>query len=370
MRPVALSLALSLAATAASAQPRAPSVVTLEGAPDGGRTEVILRAPDDPSSQPVTLGAVSHADGSARRAAVLEGPSWQRPVVLLAVAERPSRRGETYTSALYRVDGTGAPTRLCGGLTDASRPLVTARGAVVVQRGVDGVEPIPTGRRFVERTDALRLDVVDVRTGQLRAAWSGEGQVAFLAAALRGDEVLVYQVTSRGAPLFALDVATGATRTLLADTPMSRDFSYDAARDEVVFARPTARGSATWDVLSIPAHGPSPATPRLRWRTADDHPMPRALRDGAVAVSLPGDHGLGLLAPGVTVPTTVAPLGDGSDAALAESADGQWLALRHTTAQREVFALRHRATGRVVEVPPVRAAWVDVVGFAPTRGAP
>lgn len=368
MRPVTLAIALTLAATAVFAQSRAPSVVTLEGPPDGARTEVILRALDG-SSQPVTLGEVTHADGSARRAVVLPGASPMRPVVLLAVAERASRHGASHESALYRVDG-GATVRLCGGLTDASRPLVTARGSVVVQRGADGDEPTARGRVLVERTDALTLDVVDPRTGQLRGAWSGAGQIAFLAAALRGDEVLVYQVTSRGSPLFALDVTTRATRTLLSDTPMSRDFSYDVSRDEVVFTRPTAYGSDTWEVVSVAAHGPSPATPRVRWRAASDHLMPRALRDGSVAVSLPGDRGLGVIAPNASTPTTVAPMGDGSDAALAETSDGQWLALRHTTAQEEVFAVRHRATGRVITVPPVRGPWVDVAGFAPTRGAP
>ncbi|MBK8697950.1 MAG: hypothetical protein IPN17_38320 [Deltaproteobacteria bacterium] len=219
---------------------------------------------------------------------------------------------------------------------------------MLVQRGHDGEDlpPEVTHRRLVERTDALRLDAVDPATGSLRPVWSGRGQLAFLATALRDDEVLVYLLQDSGSSLLRLDARTGDVALLHPDLSLARDFSYDAARDEVVFAR--ALSPTVYEVASLRAHDPSPAAITPRWRSSSDHLMPRVLRDGAIGLSLPGDHGLGWLPRGASVqstPAVFAPRGDGSDALLSESDDGRWIALRHTTDRDESVVVAQRRGG-------------------------
>ena len=353
----------------APADPRSvappPRVVLLEGAPDGAVTAVVLRAPTT-GAQPRTLGSITHVEGSARRASLARPFDPAHPVVYAVAAERLSLHGSTYESALWRVEEGVAPRRLAGGVTDASRPIVTERGAVVVQRGRDGEAPAPVDRVLRERVDELTLDVIDPANGAARTAWSGRGMIAFLAAAMRGDEVLVYHVREGGAALFALDVSTGSTRPLVTQMDaLARDFSYDASRDEVAFARASLRREGVYEVVSMPAHGPALDASRLqtRWRATNDHLMPRALSDGAIVISLPDDRGLGVLEAFPRMPSRAAPFGDGADEALGESPDGRWLALRHRTRDREVLGLYERATGRAVEVDRP-SLYTEFVGFA------
>ena len=378
MRSSPRSLVLLLGAlagcvTPASAQPRPgsvpPAVVLLRGPPDAARTAVVLQRPDAQGPGTV-LGSFAHLPSSARHAALLRGPAGVAPVVLAVAADREAPRGGSFHSALFRIDpATGATTRLCGELADNSRPLVTARGTVLVQRGADGDDPTPApDRRLVERADALRLDAIDPVTGAVRPVWSGRGQLAYLATALRDDEVAVYLLRDSGASLLRLDARTGAARVLHPDLPLARDFSYDAARDEVIFAR--ALSPTVYEVAALAAHVDGGAvTPR--WRAASDHLMPRALRDGTIGLALPGDRGLGWLARGAGVqstPTTFAPRGDGSDALLAESDDGRWVALRHSTDRAEsvVVAARRGGSAHAIGSPD---EVIEFVGFAPAGGA-
>ena len=374
MRPLLRSLlplllgALAGCVTPALAQPRptsAPAVVLLRGAPDATRTAVVLQRPD--AQGPATvLGSFPHLPSSARHAALLRGPAASQPVVLAVAAEREDPRGGSYHSALFRIDpATGTTTRLCGELVDGSRPLITARGTVLVQRGSDGDDPAPdpTRRRLVERTDALRLDAVDPLTGALRPVWSGRGQLAYLATALRDDEVLVYLLQDSRSSLLRLDARSGDAAVLHPDLPLARDFSYDAARDEVVFAR--ALSPAVYEISSLRAHDPS-AAHTARWRASSDHLMPRVLRDGAIGLSLPGDHGLAWLSRGASVQSPVAvfaPRGDGSDALLAESDDGRWIALRHTTDRDESVVIAPRRGGSAQGIASPDEV-IEFVGFA------
>ncbi len=359
----------ALGAREAPADPRRdappPRVVLLEGTPEGAETLVVLRAPTT-GAQPRVLGAITHVEGSARRASLASPFDPAHPVVYAVAAERPSRHGSTYESALWRVEEGLAPRRLAGGVTDASRPAVTERGAVVVQRGRDGEDPAPVDRALRERVDELTLDVIDPANGASRTAWQGRGMIAFLAAPMRGDEVLVYHVREGGAALFTLDVSTGSTRTLVAQMDaLARDFSYDRSRDEVAFVRASQRREGVWEVVTLPAHGPALAPSQLqtRWRAPSDHLMPRALGDGSIVISLPDDKGLGVLAAFPRMPTRAAPFGDGADEALGESPDGRWIALRHRTRDREVLGLYERATQRAVVVDRP-TLYTEFVGFA------
>lgn len=377
--------ALAGCVTPAGAQPRpssaAPPVVLLRGHPDAARTAVVLQRPGARGPAAV-LGTFPHLPSSARHAVLLRGGSPARPVALAVAADHEAPRGGSYHSALFRVDpATAAATRLCGGLADGSRALVTARGTVLVQRGSDGPDPDTTRRGLVERTDALRLDAVDPVTGAARTVWSGRGQLAYLAAALGDDEVLVYHLQDSGSALLRLDARTGRVDVVHPDVPLARDFSYAAARDEVVFAR--ARSPTVYEVASLRAHDPAPAAITPLLRAPSDHLMPRVLRDGTVGLTLPGDRGLGWLPrgaavsgaprvsgpglPGVPGPTVFAPAGDGSDALLAESDDGRWIALRHTTDRGESVVLSPRRGGDSHTLASPDEV-IEFVGFAPSAG--
>jgi hypothetical protein len=378
---VALAV-FDFAAPPAVAQTAPPAVVTLEGAPDGARTEVMLRAPGGASAGR-RLGAVVHAEGAARGALVLPGGGATGPTVLVVATTRRTVRAGAYNASLFRVDGRGGEaTRLCDDVAELSVPLRTASGLVLVQRGRDGAEPRedPTAPRvFRERTDTLWLDAVDPVTGRLRTVWRGEGQIAFLAAPLGGDAVAVYWVHDGASTLLRLDAARGTARVLVANLPVAREFSYDARADRVVFARATPDPSV-YEVAAVDARAGGAV--QVLWRGQSESLMPRALGDGSVALSLPGRRGLAVLPAGVgavaaptgrtgatgrtavvtTGPTRVAPWGDGSDAALAESPDGRWLAVRHTTDAAESWALWNRRTGAVVPVAS-GGAWMEWAGF-------
>lgn len=315
--------------------PAPPPIALLEGAPDGTESAVVVR---HGNARAATLGRVAHVEGSARRGVVLRGGV--DPVVLVVAQERPSRGASTYDSALYRVDARGV-RRLVGGLTNASRPLVTAAGTVVVQRGEDGEERPLIDRQLRERRDALALDAVDPDTGAVRGVWRGEGQLAFLACALNGDSFAVYHLDDQTAALRVLDASTGAARTLREGLYLARDFSYDRAQDAVVFAQ--ALSPARYQVAAVSLRD---GATRPRWSAESDHLMPFALDDGRVALSLPEDRGLAMLPTGGGAPRALAPLGAGSDAVL--DAQGAWIALRHTEIAREQAALVHLPSGAAV----------------------
>ncbi len=391
-RPLVALLALGCGRAGAQtltapAETAAPAVVTLEGTAEGPRTTVVLRTGRGYETAR-TLGVVTHAEGAARRALVLPGDP-DRPNVLVVATVQRTVRASAYNAALFRVDGRGGEaTRLCEGVADLSVPMRTASGTVLVQRGRDGDEPTPdpaSPRVFRERSDALQLDAIDPATGRTRTVWQGSGQIAFLAAPVGGDAVAVYWVHDGGSTLLRLDAARGTTRVLVPNLPVARDFSYDPHTDRVVFARATP-DPRVYEVAAVSAR--EGGVPQALWRGPSEALMPRALADGRVVLSLPGLGGLAVLAPegatggtqpvtgapGVTAaprvlgPTRIAPLGDGSDAALEESPDGRWLALRHTTRDAERWVLLPRRGGPPVPLAP-RTEWMEWAGFVRPEGA-
>lgn len=354
---------------AAQSLPRvsAPSVVVLEGDPEGSSTDVVLHAPGQPQATR-SLGRVALVSGSARKGLTV---AWRGTVaVLVVVGETPRVNARDYNSALYRVSG-GTVTRLAGGVADGTTPRVTTGGIVLVQRGHDGPDAVPDAatRTFRERTDVLTIDAVDLDTGATRSVWSGAGQFAFLAATMRGDEVCVYHSTDAGARLMALDAARGTSRALTGlFPPLARDFTYDPAREELVYARAARPGSLVYEIVALATDGSRGS--RTLLRAANDHLMPCQLADGAVAFSSEGDHGLAIVGRGAgSQPVSTARLGDGADAVLGESPDGRWLTVRHTTRTSESLALIDRASGATVVLSsPQRVT--EFAGFVPAGVSP
>lgn len=332
-----------------SVAPPAPEIAVLQGEPEGVESAVVVLRGDRIRE----LGRVPHAAGGARKGTLLRGGS--DPLAAVVAQEHPSRGASTYDSALFVVDARGA-RRLVGEVTNASRPLRTRNGALLVQRGVDGEAVEPVDHTLRERRDALHIDVVNPLTGEARAVWSGGGQIAFLACALEGDEALLWHLDGPRAELLALDAARGTTRRLRAELHLARDFSYDRARAEVVFAQ--ADDAERWSVRVLSLRDLSL---RTLYTATSDRLMPASLEDGRIALSLPDDLGLALLSRSThETPRRVAPLGEGSDAVLHHL--GDWISLRHSEMQREVVALTHLPTGASATLPGdglVR----DVLGF-------
>lgn len=338
-----------------------PAVVTLEGDPESSETFVRLRRFD--SSQPLReLGTIRHAQHAARRGALLQRGA--RSIVLVTANIRPPS-GHTYESQLFAVEqGTTRP--LTDGVSVASAPLVTERGTVLVQRGTDGPEPAQNeasrGEGMRERVDQLEITAVDIETGQTRAVFRAAGQIAWLGCALRGDEALVYHVTTEGAFLRVIDAANATHRTILGPMPaLARDFSYDRARDEITFVRAASVGSDEYEIVTMSTGGGSP---RVRHRAPSHHFMPRVLEDGAIAFSPAGDPGLGLIERDATGVRMFAPLGRGTDWVAAERSGGRWLVVRHLDLETNVDTFvvtardgSRRATFRDSANP------VEIVGF-------
>lgn len=356
-----------------------PAVVAFEGDPEGRETQVTVRAGPGLAGRTV-LGRVTHVDGAALRGLVLAGRDSARPTVLVTAATHRTVRASAYTASLFRVDATGASTTLCDQVAELSTPLQTANGTVLVQRGRDGDEPVDDGtRQFREREDQLEIAAIAPSTGRLRTVWQGRGQLAFLAAALQGDEVAVYWVHNGASTLMALDARTGAQRVLCQNLPVARDFSYDPVHRRVVFARAT-QDPQQYEVAAVSALG-GPVT--VLARGASDRLMPAALGDGAVAFSRPDAQGLGLVAASANVgpPTRagaapegavswVTPFalqGPGTDAVVAQHSSGRWI-VRHTDSARQEWSLWSRATRQVI-VPSSPEAAIELVGFVPEGAA-
>jgi hypothetical protein len=345
----------------------APAVVLLQGDPEAGVTDVVVHVAGRPYASR-TIGHIDHAPGSARRAMTV---SWHGTLTtLVIVSERDSVHGSTYNSALYRVS-SGRAVRLVGDITDLSAPLVTEHGTVLVQRGADGVEPPLTenGPRLLrERMDTLHIDAVDLDTGTTRRVWSGDGQIAYLAAPMRNDEFCVYRVSDAGGSLFAIDARTSVQRSLLDSfPPLARDFSFDPQRNEIVFARAQRFASDVYEIAALRADGSQSV--RVIHEAASDRMQPRRLHDGAIAFSSANDHGLALSTGSGAQPTSFARLGEGTDAALGESADGAWLAIRHTAGHSQSLALVERRSGTAISISSPHAL-TEFAGFVPDGVAP
>jgi hypothetical protein len=272
------------------------------------------------------VGWLTHPPGSARRGAVM----LDREVAFVVVAE-PGDRRSSYANALYRVE-KGTSTRLCGGIAKAATPIVTSTGRVIVARGADGPEPTDVeSKQLLLRVDTLTIDDVDPASGNITTLWTGSGYQAFLGARVvsGGREEIVVSLAGRtGTSLVALDPATKSVRVLAPSVPpWARDFSFDPTHGALVFADLVKPYDPTWNVLSLDL---ASLAIRPLYTTKNEHPMPFALPSGEIAISSDDDHGLALVVSDKGQRNLLAPLGDGSDGATHASADGRWVAVRHT----------------------------------------
>jgi hypothetical protein len=367
------------AAHASDPPPTTPPSVRLalvHGPVDGDFAEVSIADVSAAGATLRSLGRVDHVHASARRGAILGGAPGEEAA--LVVVDEPGDRHSSFRAALHRVDH-GKATRLCGEVSRLSTPVVTKSGRVLVERGADGPDPSDDDAKLLRlRVDELRVDEVDPWSGAISPRWNGRGYVAYLATTFglscEGaglEEIAVYFTSPSESKLFALDPATGRSRTLApAIPPFARDFSWDAAHARLVFADLASRDSRRTLVFAL---DPSTSALTTVYASRHDHPSPFALAGGDLAVSGDDDRGLDLLlASGRTV--HVAPLGDGADRVTAKSPDGRWVAVRHTPKEAvrseppRTIAL-DVATQRWVELGVPKTDEVEVLGFLAAEGA-
>jgi hypothetical protein len=168
--------------------------------------------------------------------------------------------------------------------------------------------------------------------------------------------------------LFAIDATTATQRSLLDSfRPLARDFTFDPQRNEIVFARAQRFASDLYEIAALRADGSRSV--RVVHEAASDRMQPRHLHDGAIAFSSANDHGLALLVGSGAQPAPFARLGEGTDAVLAESSDGAWLAIRHATPRSQSLAIVERRSGAAISISSAQTL-TEFAGFVPAGVAP
>lgn len=338
-----------------------PPVVTLEGAAESESTSVRLRRFS--ATAPLReLGTIRHAPHSGRR-----GVLWShanRTAIVVTAAIRPPAR-TTYDTALFALENGQTRTLIGDGISNSSAPLITDTGLILVQTGTSGTDPEPIeGQRVLRlRSDQLAIEAITLERTQRRTVYRTQGQIAFLACALRNNHFLLYHVTDEGAFLRDVDAsATDSARTIAGPfAALARDFSFDPQRNEVTFAQAQRVGSEQYEIVTMNV---ATGARRTRLTGATEHFMPTVLHDGTIAFSPPADPGLALLALDRTSAQALSPLGQGSDWVIAENANQHWLAVRHLDAQthNDTFVVVTRdGSRRAVFSDPTQP--IEVVDF-------
>jgi len=374
----AVTAALAIAFVAARREAR-------PAASPGGGVELVLIATRGTSPVSDVLVARVGSDGGEPRVrgagqlghrdeAGIRGALSRDGGTLFAVVDRAPGRDRSYAGALVALplDAMG-PTAvearpLADGIAHASRPVVSARGTVLVSRGRAGREI--AGER---RVDALVLTEVDPATGAATELAAVDGWELHLPTTWR-DEAIVYWKRAGGtAALVAIGTAgskaPGARRVLV--EPMSlvaRDFTV--AGDALVWTDHEGPGGRyTLERLDLSTGA------RERLLVADSaHLAPHVWPGGGVAFSRPsaadGEFGLDII--GAAAPSSVrAPLGRGVDVVRALSADGKWAALWHYAPRSEAMApdvrvLETSGAARAQLTPPVDTRY-EIVGLREVR---
>lgn len=299
-------------------QATAPSVALLLTPPQGETTELVFQQAGSNVSSPAAATLTHVRGGTVKGALLPQG----RTVV--AIADVEAARDPSWGAALFRLEEGREPTRLADRVYTSTRPLVLADGRVLVQRGRAGDEPSAESDSL--RIDEITIDAVDSTSGSITTLHAYSGYLAFLAGAL-DREAFVYRVGPNGADLVAIDVTTGALRTLVpALLPFARDFSVDGENRAILFTQRDQRSSQVWAVERLDLATGT----RTRLLTGPRMALvPHALPGGRVALNPEGERGLTILSPNGRF-TSLRPLGDGVDVVRDVSPDGKWAALLHT----------------------------------------
>ena len=330
-----------------------PTVALRATPPGGAHTSLYLARAGDTATAAAPVATFTHLEGAAVRGAVVPGTD-----TVMAAADTTPGRDLSFAASLFRVAPHRPPELLCDRVVHASRPLVTTAGRVFVSRGVAG-PPLPDAYRI----DALTVDEVDPATGAARAVHAFHGHLVFLAGAF-GHELVLYRVGPAGADLTAVDPDSGAARPIALLLPFARDFSIDAGAGALVFQERDERDARAWTIDRIDLTTGA----RTHLHTGASMSLaPFAWPGGGVAYNPEGRAGLTLL--GGARPLAEAPLGAGVDGVEAVSADGAWIAARHTVAGKlpVPFAV-DTMTGAAAALAAPTGTRLEIAGFVTGGG--
>ncbi len=369
IRPRALVavVGLAVAALSALALPRGQRGAVAEAAPParaaratvvyvathvGASVSSLYLAPVGASSPGAPVATFSHLEGATVRATLLPGS-----LAVVAIAETQPARDVSFASSLFLVRPHAPPEQLCDHVAFASRPLVADDGRVFVSRGVAGSQPTPRSYR----EDDLTVDEVDLATGATRTLLADHGYLLFLAGAFE-REVIVYRVGPGRADLVAVDADSLATRPLGSVPPFARDFSIDDQGGLVFQDRDQ---SDVHQVVVDRIDLGTGARTRL-FSGASANLAPHAVPGGGVLLNPVEGGGFDVVG---ASPRVRAPLGAGVDGVQARSADRAWLAALHfaPSALPVPFAIETSSgLAHAIPAPPgTRIAVAGIVAGAP-----
>lgn len=277
-------------ASGAAAARLHPDSAVAVGAREPRPLALLAGRPGEETTRLYLVGTEETGTGSlalGRAVATLEHPPWAtlraatQGRAVLVVVDATTGGDLSFAAELVRLVPGGEVTRLAGGVVHASRPLPLAGGReVLVSRGEAG-----TGFDDGARADRLTIDAIDVVTGATRTILEDSGSALFLAG-VTDEEVLVYRVSTEGlASLVAARLDSGSTRVLLASLPpFARDFSLDARRHRLVFENRDEEQPSRFVVESVDL-----VTGELRRLHADrsGRLAPSVWPDGSVLLNLP-----------------------------------------------------------------------------------
>jgi hypothetical protein len=337
----------------------APRLAVLVGEPLGTESALYLVSLGDPSSTidpelGPRVARLQHRAGAAVRAVTGKGGAEATSVFVVADTEPDG--DPSFAASLFRLRPGEEPKRLADRVIHASRPVASADGEVVVARGEPGVA-LPS----TMRVDVLWIDEIDPDSGDAETLTSLEGYFLYVIGVTR-REVVAYRVSPSGADLFAIDRATKAERTIVANVPpFARDFSLDPEDQTLTYldrdtSDPVPAGAqATYVIERVDLA--SGLRTELH-RGSSPGAVPFALPNGDVLVSLDPAKGPGtLFGPPL-------PLGQGVAEPAGLSSDGAFLTGIERVPGRlgRPFVLDlTRGAARFVDVPIDRR--VTVAGF-------
>jgi hypothetical protein len=337
-----------------------PSVALLATKPGALHTSLYLARTGGRALQ-APVATFTHLPDAVVRGSVVPGTS-----VVVATADTQPTRDPSFNASLFRLAPHEPPELLCDGVVHASRPLATPAGRVLVSRGVPGIAPDPSsslkGAAPELRVDALSIDEVDLATGALRTVHTYAGYLAFLAGAF-GPEAIVYRVSPAGADLIAVDIDSGAVRTLLQNLPpFARDFSVDAAEGALVFRGRHETHTRIWTIERVDLK--TGKATRLHESPVQSL-APHILPGGAIAYNPDGLSGLALLDGG----DLKSPLGPGVDLVIEASPDARFIAALHTApGSLPIPFVIDTSTGASAPLLAAPGSRIAVAGFIAAEG--
>jgi hypothetical protein len=330
-----------------SALTAGPKVALLVSAPEGNESAWVETTPLA-SALPAPLARLSHLAAASVHAALLPHRR-----ALVAVADMERTRDGTFGSWLVVLEANASAKKIIDHCVRASRPVVLGDGGVLVERGQAGPEPsaeeVAAGAL---RSDELSVARVDVESGQVTTLHAFAGYATHLAG-LAGNEVVLYRVAFQHADLVAVDVETGAERTIVEALPaFARDFSVDGR--DLLFTNRLEQG---WAVVRINLDSGEQATLSA---AAGLWALPRAVPGGGLLLN---DGRGGTVVGGRGLDR---PLGPGFDVLEDVSSDGRFWALSHRVPGRvPVPYLFDSKTEVVLPIAVDGGRRAEIVGLVP-----